>query len=101
MYKEQKNKSKNFKSSKNNKSLNETEFKTDLNKKSLMKDDKEDIFKSYAEGFDSYENTEQNAINKIKESQSAINDMVDYQNNQFNPSYYIGTGRVSPDISVP
>ena len=66
-----------------------------------MKDDKEDIFKSYAEGFDSYENTEQNAINKIKESQSAINDMVDYQNNQFNPSYYIGTGRVSPDISVP
>ncbi len=30
-----------------------------------------------------------------------IDDIVDYQNNMYNPGHYVGTGRVSPMVSAP
>jgi hypothetical protein len=34
-------------------------------------------------------------------NQTHIDEIVEFQNNQFNPGYYIGTGRVLPAIKAP
>lgn len=31
----------------------------------------------------------------------SLKDIVEFQNNQFNPGYYIGTGKVPPTVSAP
>ena len=31
----------------------------------------------------------------------SLNDVIEFQNNQFNPGYYIGTGKVPPTVSAP
>ena len=37
---------------------------------------------------------------KQETEQSFINDMIEYQNNQFNPGYYVGTGKIPPVVKA-
>ncbi len=39
--------------------------------------------------------------NELKNDYDSFKDVADFQKNMFNPGHYIGTGRVSPQISAP
>lgn len=43
-----------------------------------------------------------NQSNKdFEQEYDSLNDVVDFQNNMYNPGHYIGTGRVPPTVSAP
>lgn len=53
------------------------------------------------EDFNTITNFEQDPFEDIQqEKQNEIGDMIEYQNNQFNPGYYVGTGRIHPAIKA-
>lgn len=35
------------------------------------------------------------------EEQDSLKDVIEFQNNMFNPGYYVGTGKVPPTVSAP
>ncbi len=37
----------------------------------------------------------------FKQEYDSLKDVIDYQNNMYNPGHYIGTGRVPPTVSAP
>ena len=39
--------------------------------------------------------------NTFEQEQDSLKDVVDFQNNMFNPGHYIGTGKVPPTVSAP
>jgi hypothetical protein len=46
-------------------------------------------------------NLEQDSFEKLHQpEQNYIEDMIEYQDNQFNPGYYVGTGKISPAIKA-
>lgn len=46
-------------------------------------------------------NLEQNSFEKSQRAeQNYIEEMIEYQNNQFNPGYYVGTGKIHPAIKA-
>lgn len=42
-----------------------------------------------------------NENNKDCEEYDSLKDVIEFQNNMFNPGHYIGTGRVPPTVSAP
>ena len=43
-----------------------------------------------------------NEDNKDRETEyDSLKDVIEYQNNMFNPGYYVGTGKVPPIVSAP
>lgn len=46
-------------------------------------------------------NSQQNSFDEEQqEEQNHIEEMIEYQNNQFNPGYYVGTGKTPPAIKA-
>ena len=39
--------------------------------------------------------------NSFEQEYDSLKDVIEFQNNMFNPGHYIGTGRVSPMVSAP
>lgn len=39
--------------------------------------------------------------NDFEQEYDSLKDVIDFQNNMFNPGHYIGTGRVPPTVSAP
>jgi hypothetical protein len=37
----------------------------------------------------------------FEQEYDSLKDVIEYQNNMYNPGYYIGTGRVPPTVSAP